>query len=297
MSQAIVLTDNQKKSFAKIIPEQGAMLAQLCLNGVEVIQSQVFDAERKIGFPSAFLFPFPNRIAEGKYTFQNQYYQLNMNEPTLNNALHGLVFGVSFDIIKQENHLLELIYKYRGEGAGFPFDFDLVVSFSFIEDCFTLKYTATNVGKTSMPAAFGWHPYFQLNGKCIDSLSLKIPDSERLALTENKIPSGEIVEYNIENIRIVNTFYDDIYKIQELKNKVNQIILSDGEIDLTIRHNSNSAENYWMIFTPSSRNCIAIEPQTANIDCFNNHQGLLELLPKEQLQGEILISLKKSTDK
>src|SRR5438067_7438461 len=37
------------------------------------------------------LFPFPNRVRGGRYTFEGRSYELDINEPARGNHIHGLV--------------------------------------------------------------------------------------------------------------------------------------------------------------------------------------------------------------
>ena len=43
------------------------------------------------GAHGAPLIPWPNRIAEGRYSFEGSEHQLALNEPERGNAIHGLL--------------------------------------------------------------------------------------------------------------------------------------------------------------------------------------------------------------
>lgn len=49
--------------------------------------------------------------------------------------------------------------------------------------------------------------------------------------------------------------------------------------------------NYLVCFTPTRRDSIAIEPLTANVDSFNNGEGLTILNPGETMSGTIWVRL------
>ena len=51
-------------------------------------------------YASSIMFPFANRINNGKYTFMGGEFQLYCNEKESNNALHGLIYNKKFDLIK-----------------------------------------------------------------------------------------------------------------------------------------------------------------------------------------------------
>lgn len=53
---------------------------------------------------SAKLFPFPNRLNLGRYSFDNQNHQLPANFPWSDHAVHGLLYNQPFFNHKQRSH-------------------------------------------------------------------------------------------------------------------------------------------------------------------------------------------------
>jgi aldose 1-epimerase len=43
-------------------------------------------------YASSILFPFANRIADGRYDFEGKLYELNINQIEENNSLHGMEY-------------------------------------------------------------------------------------------------------------------------------------------------------------------------------------------------------------
>nr|MCU0326080.1 hypothetical protein [Spirosomataceae bacterium] len=84
----IQIKSSNPKTYAVIIPEIGAILAELVIDGCSIITCPVFDDDYLRGKPSAFLFPFPNRLEDGKYTFEGHEYQMPITEPARQNAIH-----------------------------------------------------------------------------------------------------------------------------------------------------------------------------------------------------------------
>lgn len=291
--EKIIIIDSKSGNTAQIAPKKGAMLQELMLNKQSIIQTKVFDIESKVGYPSAFLFPFPNRIEDGKYTFQGIDYQLPITEPQHNNAIHGLIAFSEFEVVSSSDSTLKLKYTYQANFDYYPFSFDFEVLFSITESAFILNYSASNTGTQDMPCAFGWHPYFQISGENIDNLTLKISEGQNLALNERNLPEKtEEAKNCISEIDLNQKQYDHLYKINQIGTEIAKAELSNAQNKICIEYQSNSSETYLMIYTPPSRNCIAIEPQTANINCFNNLEGLSVLKPNEKLEGEIRISVR-----
>ena len=193
--QKITISSSQSNTYAKISPEIGGILTELVLDNESVIVCPIQGDDYKKGFPSAFLFPFPSRIEDGKYSFEGQNYQLPINEPARGHAIHGFVAHQKFEVKSLSENAVSLIYKYTGDYEGYPFPFDFEVTYKLINpdpsDCFlSITYQATNTGKTNMPCAFGWHPYFQF-GDSVDKLSVKMPAAKVIALDEKMIARGK----------------------------------------------------------------------------------------------------------
>ena len=87
-------------SSAKIVLNQGASLQKLILNAVVLIED-LDPLQYKDTYASAILFPFASRIEDGKYVFEDELYQTEINETERNNALHGFIYNKEFQIIEQ----------------------------------------------------------------------------------------------------------------------------------------------------------------------------------------------------
>src|SRR5665648_619205 len=84
-----IVIKNENSDFQGIIyPNLGASLQKLSSNSIDIIEGISNTVEGLIDYKntykSAFLFPFPNRISEGKYEFNQTKYELESNEKALN---------------------------------------------------------------------------------------------------------------------------------------------------------------------------------------------------------------------
>ena len=80
------LTSSDGASKAKISLNQGGRLSHLVFEDIQVLAD--FNASTyENNYASSILFPFVNRIKDGKYTFNDLKYQLSCNEVNKNNAL------------------------------------------------------------------------------------------------------------------------------------------------------------------------------------------------------------------
>src|SRR5689334_4100954 len=104
------LLNQDTKEYVSILPGYGAIIQQLVLATEAEQLIQVIDgygnseqllAESVGSIKGNLLFPFPNRIKEGKYTFGGEQYQLPVNEAIYGHALHGLLSTADFEVVAQ----------------------------------------------------------------------------------------------------------------------------------------------------------------------------------------------------
>lgn len=282
-----------------VIPEFGGALNEIIFfeNG-ELLSVFKGNNERKAfathdAFRGALLFPFANRIKDGKYTFNGIAYQLPVNYPEENNACHGFLFSRSMDIedqqVNKQSARLSLRYRYGGDYPGYPFLFELNVHYELNKnDGFTCRTVLRNNGHEPLPFSMGWHPYFAL-GTSINRLQLKLPSGQRIELNERMIPIGRIIPFDEfqESRQIGDLTLDDCFRLESGRNRY-YVELSDSETEMVIQLWLDAGDqgfNYLQIYIPPQRNGIALEPMTSNIDAFNNGQGLLILNPEANFEA------------
>ena len=83
------------------IASVGASLRTLEFDGRPLVVP--FDADEvRPAFRGATLAPWPNRVVDGRYTFDGEEYELAHTEPTRQHALHGLVAWTDFRVVAHD---------------------------------------------------------------------------------------------------------------------------------------------------------------------------------------------------
>jgi aldose 1-epimerase len=302
------LVNDKTSSFFSFIPGFGAAINDLVIyqkgKSFKLIDSSknyqdLLTSGTKM-FKGSKLFPFPNRIKNGRFVWHGKKYQLPINFPSENHAIHGLVLGKKFKIVSKkcsENEAsIELTYYYHGEMPGYPFKYRLQVIFSFSRingvKCHTI---VANEDEIAIPIGDGWHPYFQTGTK-IDHLYLKLPSTEILEVDKRMIPIGNRIKSDkfASLTEIGKTIFDTCYKIGKSKKGIAEVKLNDprNNINLTIWQETGRGKyNYLQIYTPPSRTSIAVEPMTCAPDAFNNREGLITLEPGKNFTASFGIKL------
>lgn len=276
---------------AIIYPNLGATLQQLKFGKVSLIDGISPDVEGLKGYGgaynSSFLFPFPNRISKGNYTFENRSYQLDCNENGRENAIHGCIDHAVFTLQSKKctsNHA-ELVfhYKHRTKVAGFPFKFDCLISYRFSKSSVAISLTVNNTDNARFPYGFGWHPYFLLDN--FNTSILSFDGDSQIECDEEMIPIGRsrhglASEFKLENHQFDTGFVQET-SASSLETNTYKVSFST----------SDNLEAYLQVYTPPHHKSIAIEPMTCIADSFNNKTGLRVLQPNETVTWDIKMDI------
>ncbi len=289
-----IVIKNEKLHFYSIIyPNLGASLQKISVNSFDIINGISNDTEGlndyKNTFKSAMLFPFPNRISEGKYKFKQTKYELDCNETALNNALHGHIYDKPFSVKNSEanenNAVVSFFYVDKGKTKGFPFPYSIEIIYTFSKEKIAIDFKVLNTGKKSFPFGIGWHPYFKTENLKLSSLDFEA--ETQYLLNEKMIPTNEIPLKFETPLLIENTFLDDCFIAKKPKAS-----FKCDTYKIEMNFSSTSKKNYLQVYIPPTRNCVAIEPMTCAPNAFNNQNGLLVLEPNEKFEWQIFVDFK-----
>ncbi len=286
--EIIQLISNNQVMFS-VSPEHGARLVDLYLKSNAKFHSVTWpvspeDCKTGAWSKNEILFPFPNRIEDGKYEFGGKSYQLPTNETTLNNAIHGMVAKAPFQVVNQEVFgnvaSLTLRHTYDGSKEYYPFPFTLDATFTYdITGAFKLTLKAENTGAQTLPFGLGWHPYFKIGKDGLTNVIMSIPPTDHLILGERNLPTGEELDFKDTTLKMSDWQLDDCFR---LKKEGLECRLESSVINLKM---TGSPEyRYLQIFTPKDLGTVAIEPMTSGVNVFNNKEGLRLLKPQETFE-------------
>ncbi|MFT3748997.1 MAG: aldose 1-epimerase [Agriterribacter sp.] len=287
----IALIDSDAGTSVEIIPSCGAMLhaftAKHNNDVINIIDSYTDKAEYNTeaeskGYKGLKLSPFPCRIQNASYVFNNNKYSFSKNL-TNGSAIHGLLYNKPFFVSEKHANELEacitLLYQYPGDDAGYPFTYTCEVTYCLKKNRrLTVTTNIINTGNAVLPVADGWHPYFTFHKK-VNELELQFNSTSMLEFVK-LIPTGKIIENRdflkatvIGDKEIDNSFLLDFSAPQPM------CILRDAAAGWQLEISPGSSYPCLQIYIPPHRNSIAIENLSAPPDSFNNKIGLIELAP------------------
>ena len=134
------------------------------------------------------LFP-PNRIRDGRFTFEGKRCFLPITEPENNNHLHGLALTRAWTPTSRSADSVELALVFSEkdpEYEGFPFAFVLKRVFSLTANGLRDQMTVINRGRWDMPFGLGYHSTFPADPALIRMGT----GDDRFEIGERFLPTG-----------------------------------------------------------------------------------------------------------
>jgi aldose 1-epimerase len=235
-------------------------------------------------YSGAFMLPFPNRIRNGRYVHAGKEYQLLVNDPEYQCALHGFCYNKTLELAECNEVFGRLVLQGELPGqSGYPFPLFVRNTYRLSFDRMEITSYIRNDHSTDVPIGIGWHPYIQLEGP-VDSYELKIPANHRVFLGKQLVPTGEVtLENDFEDYqRIGERSMNDCYKLSSGRTLLRN---PNTNVEVFVEQDiGGNGYNYGMYYTPPSRDSLAIEPMTCAPDAFNNGMGVKSLGPDESME-------------
>jgi aldose 1-epimerase len=274
-----------------VIAEVGAGLRSYTVGGADVTCHYGADemAPKACG---ATLVPWPNRIRNGRYTFDGVDYQLAVTEPATGSAIHGLGRWARWTQVHHGADRVKLRLDIVPQ-TGYPFEIRATITYRLHKrDGLRVTLTAGNRGDGAAPFGAGSHPYLSTRGHDLDDVTVRLPARERLELDDAQIPTG--------SHQVAKTPYD-LRRGRKLRNlrlddAFTDLVVTDGRGYAEVRTRDGGAQlwfdavfGYLQAFTKAEvtpgQHGVAVEPMTCPPDAFNSGAGLLVLAPGAKWRG------------
>ena len=261
------------------------------------------------------LFPFPNRVRAGRYSFQGRSYELDLNEPTRGNHIHGLVAklpwqveasGTSGDAGAWLRAVLSLD-QYPDAMRQYPFPCRLKVTTALLDGALVQEIVVENSGSTALPMGYGTHPWHPaaLDGAARELTEVRVPGRGYWEL-HNLVPTGQVLSVEQDTAKfdlrewqaLDGHEYDDVF--------TDLVRRPDGWSEAGIRFPNAGYEilveaspefREWVLFAPASRPVVCLEPYTGATNAVNLQSqgidaGLVVVEPAQRWTGMLRTSLR-----
>jgi aldose 1-epimerase len=168
---------------ATIDAARGGRVASLRLGERELLVPPPDADDRSIAWGLYLMAPWPGRLAEGRLRFRGRTYQLARTHGR--HAIHGLLWAAPWSVERSSGSEAELgIALDRG---GWPFGGEVRQTVRLAPGALTLE--ASIHADRAMPAALGWHPWFQ---RGLQDPSLRLA-AEGILERRDMLPTGAVL--------------------------------------------------------------------------------------------------------
>jgi aldose 1-epimerase len=143
------------------------------------------------GAHGAPLIPWPNRLDDGRYTWDGRERQLELTEPEKRNAIHGLLRWRNWSLLDRAEDRVRVGTRLHPSDR-WPFPLDVSVEYALSDDGLTVETRAQNIGEEPCPYACGQHPYLSPGADAtLDGCTLELRAATRIDTDpERQLPTG-----------------------------------------------------------------------------------------------------------
>lgn len=172
-----------------VVTEVGATIRCYRDSGHDVLHPYALDAMSDGGH-GAPLIPWPNRIRDGRYRFDEVEHQLALTEPSKRNAIHGLLRWQPWQV--GERGADRVVMQTRLHPVtGYPFMLDVAIEYALGAGGLTVTTTAQNSGEHACPYGSGQHPYLSAGDGLVDECTVQLRAGTRIRTDpERQVPVG-----------------------------------------------------------------------------------------------------------
>ncbi len=272
-----------------VVVEVGAALRAYSAAGRDVIvpfrEDEIAPASH-----GAVLLPWPNRLRDGRYSFDGADYHVPLTEPSRQTALHGLACWERWSLVARTGSSvtlgLDLVATH-----GYPFPLRCEITYALGEGGLEVVLTTGNVGDTDAPYGAGFHPWLSPGPGAVDECALSI-DAQQWIRTDDRLlpvaaePIPEHFDFRTPRV-LGDTEFDDAFVDATFRDGLSWIRLrgTDGHTAATWMDGSMTC---WQVCTgdavaaPDYRRAgLAAEPMTCIADAFRTGDNLIRLAPGE----------------
>ena len=229
------------------------------------------------------LFPFPNRLKHGHFTFEGNSYQLPLNESSGKHAIHGFTPKSAWRVVgvTATDNAAEITGEFQISVdrpdvlTCWPGDSILTVTYRLTASALEVRCRVRNPGPGNVPFGLGYHQYFGLpslpdepvEGMVIEAPAASLWVAENSLATGEKVPTPAALDFSTPRPvgdAVLDTLYGDLPASTTVR-----ATLSHPRATERITVTADAAFRELLLFTPAHRRAVAVEPYTCVSDALN----------------------------
>ena len=267
MFQMYQLKNEEGTSWVTVCPERGGIIIGYGTNGKEKLylnEETFYDRKQNIRGGIPILFPISGQLPDGQYQWDDKEY-------TMPNQ--GLARIHPWEVIEthadEEKAFISILFESSiGTKEAYPFDFEVVFTYTLKENQLMIYQTYRNVGRHAMPIYPGLHPYFKAESKVIS-----IDTGAQVYLDES---DGKEKEF---------TGKIDLSKLTKAVVLENKRTTIDAQIDdVDVQINMAKDFRYTVLWSEQGKDFVCVEPCTAKSGEMSRQDELIIVEPGEAFE-------------
>jgi len=212
------------------------------------------------------LFP-PNRIENGKFSFQGREYSFPITDTARNLHNHGVLRHTAWSLTRAEAEdsaaLVEtsvISENTPAVYASLPHKFTVRQQFRFTADSVEVTFILESRDEAAMPWGLGYHTTLVMPLTAEGSLercTLTVPVTKSWALSDKLMPTGELTDYRYaealsQGIPLAGLELDDVLLADQ--DRPVEAVITDEAAGLRIAYAADKAFKHWVLFNGGKGN-------------------------------------------
>lgn len=229
---------------------------------------------------SPILFPIVGRLIDDKYTLNGKEYTM---------PKHGFARKTKWELLNKEDDSMSFILSESEETLKvFPYEFDLIVSYTLIENKLRVNHCVINKNDFTMYFSLGAHPGFncEIGDKLVFDENETL-DTEKIDLVNSlRLPETVNILNNEKEIIITeDIFNEDALIFHSIKSENITLMHKNGKN--TVKFNMGNSP-YLGIWAKPGAPYVCIEPWCGVNDSFEkkndfSEKDAINMLPAEEI--------------
>lgn len=238
------------------------------------------------------LLPWPNRIRDGRWTWQGRELQLDVASVAKPTAIHGLVSWQPWQVLDATGDRVTVgtVVEKR---SGYPFRLAAAIDYELSAERLTSTVRVRNVGDAAAPFGVGLHPYLAVGATADGDIAvadLDLPARTLLVVDDAGLPTGERRPFDGALGRIGERVLDD--PLTDLTRDADgwarvRLRGPAGELELAV----DAAWPWLQVYSGDTlpegqrRRSLAVEPMTCPPNALADGVDVIVLEPGEDWAG------------
>jgi len=239
------------------------------------------------------LIPWPNRLGDGRYSFDGEVHQLSLTEPTRGNAIHVLVRWRNWRALEHSPERVVMGIRVHPQ-PGWPFALDVSVGYGLSDEGLEVETRARNIGHSACPLGSGQHPYLSAGAGLVDECTVELGASTRIVTDpDRQLPVGrepvDSTEFDFRAPRrlgdlAVDVPFADLQRDGDGRTWVRLGCPDGAGVELWCDERYRVVQLYSgdTLAPDRRRRALAAEPMTCPPNALQTGEGIVRLAPGEE---------------